>query len=146
MLCVCYYPEHWPEADWAEDARRMVDLGIRYVRIGEFAWSRIEPERDLYDWGWLDRAVAYLREGSALVRKMDLHLELDEPTEDFRDEARESLEAFALGAFHEMRRTMPFDQLCEKRLGSQTQQRGRGVERHDLVGADLLEPSATLLG
>ena len=40
MLGVCYYPEHWPEDFWAEDARRMRELGIAYVRIGEFAWSR----------------------------------------------------------------------------------------------------------
>ena len=29
---------------WREDARRMAELGITFVRIGEFAWSRIEPE------------------------------------------------------------------------------------------------------
>ena len=40
MLGVCYYPEHWPEDWWAADARRMRELGITYVRIGEFAWSR----------------------------------------------------------------------------------------------------------
>lgn len=59
-LGVCYYPEHWPETWWEEDARRMADLGITRVRIGEFAWSRIEPEPGRYDWGWLDRAVAIL--------------------------------------------------------------------------------------
>ena len=42
-LGVCFYPEHWPEADWAEDARMMRELGLSLVRIGEFAWSRIEP-------------------------------------------------------------------------------------------------------
>ena len=57
MLGVCYYPEHWPEAWWAEDARRMRELGITFVRIGEFAWSRMEPSRGQYDWGWLDRAM-----------------------------------------------------------------------------------------
>ena len=67
MLGVCYYPEHWPEADWADDARRMVELGIRYVRIGEFAWSRIEPERDRYDWGWLDRALRTLGDAGLKV-------------------------------------------------------------------------------
>ncbi|MFO1037908.1 MAG: beta-galactosidase [Geminicoccaceae bacterium] len=60
MLGVCYYPEHWPEDWWAEDARRMREIGITYVRIGEFAWSRIEPERDLFDWEWLDRAMDVL--------------------------------------------------------------------------------------
>jgi beta-galactosidase len=59
-LGVCYYPEHWPEAWWAEDARQMVALGITQVRIAEFAWSRIEPEPGRFDWAWLDRAVATL--------------------------------------------------------------------------------------
>jgi beta-galactosidase len=60
MLGVCYYPEHWPEAWWAEDARRMREAGITYVRIGEFAWSRYEPSRGHFDWGWLDRAIEIL--------------------------------------------------------------------------------------
>lgn len=59
-LGTCYYPEHWPEAWWAEDAARMVAMGLSRVRIGEFAWSRIEPEPGQYDWGWLDRAIAAL--------------------------------------------------------------------------------------
>jgi beta-galactosidase len=65
-LGVCYYPEHWPEALWAEDARRMKALGLTWVRIGEFAWSRMEPEPGRYDWGWLDRAVETL--GNAGLR------------------------------------------------------------------------------
>jgi beta-galactosidase len=59
-LGVCYYPEQWPEAWWAEDARQMVALGITQVRIAEFAWSRIEPAPGHFDWAWLDRAVATL--------------------------------------------------------------------------------------
>ncbi|MCR5895282.1 MULTISPECIES: beta-galactosidase [Burkholderia] len=59
-LGVCYYPEHWPESMWADDARRMKALGIEQVRIAEFAWSRIEPSPGEYDWGWLDRAVDVL--------------------------------------------------------------------------------------
>ena len=31
-LGVCYYPEHWPESGWAQDAQRMAAMGIRYVR------------------------------------------------------------------------------------------------------------------
>lgn len=59
-LGVCYYPEHWPEAQWAEDAQRMADLGLTWVRIGEFAWSQIEPKPGFFDWAWLDRAIETL--------------------------------------------------------------------------------------
>jgi beta-galactosidase len=59
-LGACYYPEHWPECIWAEDAHRMAAMGLSLVRIGEFAWSRIEPEPGRYDWGWLDRAMETL--------------------------------------------------------------------------------------
>lgn len=59
-LGTCYYPEHWPESQWADDARRMKALGLSLIRIGEFAWSRIEPEPGRYDWAWLDRAIETL--------------------------------------------------------------------------------------
>ncbi len=59
-LGCCYYPEHWPEELWESDAERMSALGLSYVRISEFAWSRIEPKPGLYDWEWLDRAVDVL--------------------------------------------------------------------------------------
>ena len=57
---VCYYPEHWPEEIWAEDAARMADTGIGWVRIGEFAWTRMEPEPGAYAFDWLDRAIETL--------------------------------------------------------------------------------------
>ncbi|MEP3050724.1 MAG: beta-galactosidase [Erythrobacter sp.] len=66
-LGCCYYPEHWPEDIWADDARRMADMGLSLVRIGEFAWSRIEPEPGQYDWGWLDRAIETLAEAGLKI-------------------------------------------------------------------------------
>ncbi len=67
-LGVCYYPEHWPEENWDKDARRMVAMGLSRVRIGEFAWSRIEPSPGQYDWDWLDRAVETLhRHGLGII-------------------------------------------------------------------------------
>ena len=60
MFGVCYYPEHWPQSQWHEDAKMMAELGLTYVRIGEFAWSRLEPNPGDYDFGWLDVAVATL--------------------------------------------------------------------------------------
>lgn len=66
-LGVCYYPEHWPEAMWAADAAEMRAIGISTVRIGEFAWSRIEPARGVFDWGWLDRAIDTLADAGLSI-------------------------------------------------------------------------------
>ncbi|MCW5852967.1 MAG: beta-galactosidase [Anaerolineae bacterium] len=60
LLGVCYYPEHWPEERWAQDATQMRALGLDLVRIAEFAWARMEPAEGRFDWGWLDRAVETL--------------------------------------------------------------------------------------
>lgn len=59
-LGTCYYPEHWPRAIWEEDAARMAALGLTWVRIGEFAWSRIEPAPGDFRWEWLDEAIEVL--------------------------------------------------------------------------------------
>ena len=61
-LGCCYYPEHWPEELLG---RRCPANGRRSgydtrPRIGEFAWSRIEPAAGQYNWGWLDRAIDIL--------------------------------------------------------------------------------------
>lgn len=56
-LGTCYYPEHWPEEIWEADARRMKEAGLTWVRIGEFAWSRLEPTPEDLQFDWLDRAI-----------------------------------------------------------------------------------------
>ena len=66
-LGVCYYPEHWPEASWQAEARRMTELGLSWVRIGEFAWSRLEPEPGRLAFDWLDRAVDTLADAGLKV-------------------------------------------------------------------------------
>jgi beta-galactosidase len=38
----------------------MAELGLTYVRIGEFAWSRLEPNPGEYDFDWLDAAIESL--------------------------------------------------------------------------------------
>jgi beta-galactosidase len=38
----------------------MAGIGLNQVRIGEFAWSRIEPAPNAFHWGWLDRAIETL--------------------------------------------------------------------------------------
>ena len=59
-LGVAWYPEQWPREMWEADSRRMAEAGLSLVRIGEFAWSLIEPEPGRYEWGWLDDAIAVL--------------------------------------------------------------------------------------
>jgi beta-galactosidase len=56
-LGVCYYPEQWPEEKWEGDLSDMHDAGIRYVRIGEFAWSRLEPAPGAYQFGWMKQVL-----------------------------------------------------------------------------------------
>ena len=55
-----YYPEHWPEERWEQDAQMMQKAGLNGVRMGEFAWSKLEPVPGAYDFSWMDRAVELL--------------------------------------------------------------------------------------
>ncbi len=64
---VCYYPEHWPEARWVVDAAHMRNLGLSMVRIGEFAWSRLEPAAGQYQFDWLTRAIDTLSDAGLEV-------------------------------------------------------------------------------
>src|SRR5580704_13609498 len=57
MLGTAWYPEQWPESRWETDLSLMDKAGIRMVRVGEFAWSRMEPSDGQYDLDWLERAV-----------------------------------------------------------------------------------------
>jgi len=59
-LGTCYYPEHWSRDIWERDAQQMADLGLTWVRIGEFAWSRLEPVPGQFDFDWLDQAIDVL--------------------------------------------------------------------------------------
>ena len=59
---VDYYPEQWERKYWREDADQMKEAGVRIVRMGEFAWSRLEPQEKQYSFEWLDEAVAIFAE------------------------------------------------------------------------------------
>ncbi len=61
-LGVCYYPEQWSKSQWRSDAKKMVALGVRWVRIAEFTWSSIEPHENHYTWQWLDEVIQILGE------------------------------------------------------------------------------------
>jgi beta-galactosidase len=59
---VCYFPEHWPAERVETDVSQMAEAGIEYVRMGEFAWSRLEPEPGTFEFEWLDRALSLIDE------------------------------------------------------------------------------------
>jgi len=56
-LGTAWYPEQWPESRWDADLALMEAAHIRFVRIGEFAWSKLEPSEGHYDLDWLARSV-----------------------------------------------------------------------------------------
>jgi beta-galactosidase len=58
LLGTAWYPEQWPESRWEADLTLMQQAGIHMVRVGEFAWSRMEPAEGQYDLDWLDRSIA----------------------------------------------------------------------------------------
>lgn len=58
MWGAAWYPEQWTETEWERDLERMQAAGINMVRIGEFAWSSLEPSEGRYELDWMERAVA----------------------------------------------------------------------------------------
>ena len=59
---VDYYPEQWDSNLWRQDADKMKDAGVSIVRMGEFAWSRMEPREGEYDFNWLDEVISIFQE------------------------------------------------------------------------------------
>ena len=53
-LGTCYYPEHWDRNLWKEDLDRMLANGIHTIRIGEFAWSKVEPREGEFTFAFFD--------------------------------------------------------------------------------------------
>ena len=52
-----YYPELWDESEVEKDIERCKNLNINTLRIGEFAWSKMEPQEGQYDFAWLERIL-----------------------------------------------------------------------------------------
>lgn len=63
---VAYYPEA-AGGQIGRDVARMREVGINLVRLGEFAWSRLEPREGVYEFGWLHEAVALCAEAGLAV-------------------------------------------------------------------------------
>jgi len=57
LLGAAWYPEQWPESRWDADLQLMEDAHLHVVRVGEFAWSTMEPSPGHYSFAWLARAI-----------------------------------------------------------------------------------------
>jgi beta-galactosidase len=55
---VYYYPEQWPKAQWERDLHTIKKLGFEFTHFAEFSWALLEPEEGVYDFKWLDDAMA----------------------------------------------------------------------------------------
>jgi beta-galactosidase len=56
-LGAAWYPEQWPESRWDADLTLMEQAHVNFVRVGEFAWSTIEPHEGEFHLEWLQHAV-----------------------------------------------------------------------------------------
>ncbi len=57
LLGAAWYPEQWPESRWNSDLDLMQKAHIHVVRVGEFAWTALEPAEGKYELDWLERAI-----------------------------------------------------------------------------------------
>ncbi|WP_374975775.1 beta-galactosidase [Microbacterium trichothecenolyticum] len=62
-----YNPDQWPEDVWDDDVRLMQEAGVNIVSLGIFAWSRIQPTEDAWDFAWLDAVIDKLHAGGIAV-------------------------------------------------------------------------------
>jgi len=57
-----YYPEHWDAAIRASDPALFQAAGWNVIRIGEFAWDRLEAEEGRFDFSLFDETIARFAE------------------------------------------------------------------------------------
>lgn len=55
-----YYPELWDDMEIDKDIARCKSLGINTLRVGEFAWCKMEPEEGKFEFAWLKDIVGKL--------------------------------------------------------------------------------------
>lgn len=60
-LGVDWYPEQWGMEQVEEDLDGICALGCNIVRIGDFAWDRLEPQPGVYDFAFFDEVIAKVK-------------------------------------------------------------------------------------
>ena len=56
-LGAAWYPEQWPESRWEADLTLMEQAHMHFARVGEFAWSTMEPSEGNFQLDWLEHAI-----------------------------------------------------------------------------------------
>ncbi len=59
-----WYPDHWPEEEWARDLDLIRASGIDCIRFGEFSWSWFEPRPGEFRWDAYERFVELAQQRS----------------------------------------------------------------------------------
>jgi beta-galactosidase len=72
-LGTAYYPEYNKRQEWEKDFEKIRNAGIKRVRMAEFAWSLIQPEKGVFNWDWLDESIE-------LAEKFGIEIVLGTPT------------------------------------------------------------------
>jgi beta-galactosidase len=73
QIGVYYYPEQWPESQWERDLQNIKQLGFEFTHFTDFAWTYLQPQEGVYDFTWLDKAIA-------IAEKQGLKIILCTPT------------------------------------------------------------------
>mgnify|MGYP000447093312 CR=1 FL=1 len=62
LLGVDYYPEQWDTSLMEADMDRILELGCNVIRIGEFAWHRMEKQEGQFDFSYFDGVIAMAKQ------------------------------------------------------------------------------------
>lgn len=67
MYGASLYPEIWSDEVNKEDIKNLSGIGLNTVRIGEFFWSKLEPEEGYYQMDYLRNLLSRLRTANIKV-------------------------------------------------------------------------------
>lgn len=67
LFGAAYYPEYMPYDRLQEDIAMMQKAGMNTIRIAESTWSTLEPAEGVYDFSYIDKALAAAEEAGMYV-------------------------------------------------------------------------------
>lgn len=67
LFGTAYYPEYMPYERTETDIHMMKEAGMNVIRIAESTWSTLEPTEGIFDFSYIDRAIAAAQEEEMYV-------------------------------------------------------------------------------